>query len=180
MLYPFVRHGLDVLFVGLNPADTSSRKGHYFSTNPSFWNQLYDSGLITSPVNMNIADNVVFGSSKINANGWEYGVTDLINFHVESDSRAVNPTIQNCMDLKQTIINNKPKVVVLLHSKVIKRFVKDFLGKENVKYGNLGKLVDESDTVFFNVPFPHGNAITSEAKVELYKQVKETLESWTR
>lgn len=129
---------------------------------------------------MNIADNVVFGSSKINANGWEYGVTDLINFHVESDSRVVNPTIQNCMDLKQTIINNKPKVVVLLHSKVIKRFVKDFLGKENVKYGNLGKLVDESDTVFFNVPFPHGNAITSEAKVELYKQVKETLESWTR
>ncbi len=94
---------------------------------------------------MNIADNVVFGSSKINANGWEYGVTDLINFHVESDSRVVNPTIQNCIDLKQTIINNKPKVVVLLHSKVIKRFVKDFLGKENVKYGNLGKLVDESD-----------------------------------
>ena len=37
---------------------------------------------------------------------------------------------------------------------------------------------DGSDTVFFNIPFPSGNAITSEVKVELYKQIKETLESW--
>ena len=84
------------------------------------------------------------------------------------------------MDLKQTIINYKPKVVVLLHGKVIKRFVKDFLGRKDVGYGNLGKLIDGSDTVLFNVPFPHGNAITSETKVELYKQVKKTLESWAR
>lgn len=180
MLYPFVRHGLDVLFVGLNPANTSSRKGHYFSTNSAFWNQLYESGLITSPVNMNDADDRVFGSSGINANGWEYGVTDLVNSLAESDSRVVRPTIQNCMDLKQTIINYKPKVVVLLHGKVIKRFVKDFLGRKDVGYGNLGKLIDGSDTVLFNVPFPHGNAITSETKVELYKQVKKTLESWAR
>ena len=66
---------------------------------------------------------------------------------------------------------------MLLHSKVIKHFVKGFLGKEDVEYGNLGKLIDGSDTVFFNVPFPSGNSITSETKVELYKQVKETLES---
>ena len=28
---------------------------------------------------MNVADEQVFGSSKINANHWEYGVTDLVN-----------------------------------------------------------------------------------------------------
>ena len=179
MIYPFVRHGLDILFVGLNPGGTSSNKGHYYSTNPAFWNQLYASGLITRPVNMNVADEQVFGSSRLNANGWEYGVTDLVNFLAESDSREVKPTIDNCMDLMQTIINYKPKVVVLLHSKVIKCFVKVFLGKKDVGCGNLGKLVDGLDTVFFNVPFPHGNNITSKEKVELYKQVKETLESWT-
>ena len=104
MIYPFIRHGLDILFVGLNPANTSSKKGHYFSTNPAFWNQLYDSGLITVPVNMNVADEQVFGSSRVNANHWEYGVTDLVNGLAESNSAVVKPTVRNCIDLMQTII----------------------------------------------------------------------------
>ena len=178
MLYPFVKYGLDILFVGLNPGGTSSDKGHYFSTNPALWNQLYASGLITRPVSMDDADEQVFDSSEINANGWKYGITDLVNYHAESDSRKVRPSRQNCIDLKQTIIKHKPKVAVLLHSKVVKHFVKGLLGKQNVEYGNLGKLIDGCNTVFFNVPFPHGNAITTETKVELYKQIKETLESW--
>ena len=178
MLYPFVRHGLDMLIVGLNPGGTSSQKGHYFSTNSALWNQLYESGLITRPVDKNVADELVFRSSRINANGWEYGITDLVDYLAESDSRKVSPTNENCRKLMQTILENKPKVVVLLHSKVIKHFVKGFLGKGDVEYGNLGKLIDGFDTVFFNVPFPCGNAITSEAKVELYKQVKEVLETW--
>ena len=78
----------------------------------------------------------------------------------------------------QTIINYEPKVVVLLHSKVVKHFVRGYMEKKGVKYGNLGKLVEGCNTVFYNIPFPHGNAITSEVKVELYKQIKETLESW--
>ena len=178
MLYPFVRHGSEILFVGLNPGGTSSQKGHYFSTNSALWNQLYESGLITRPVDKNVADKLVFRSSRINANGWEYGITDLVDYLAESDSRKVNPTRENCKELMQTILEYKPKVVVLLHGKIIKHFVKGFLGKEDVEYGNLGKLIDGFDTVFFNVPFPCGNAITTEAKVELYKQVKEVLETW--
>ncbi len=177
MVYPFLRRGLDILFVGLNPANTSSKKGHYFSTNPAFWNQLYSAGLITKPVDMNVADEQVFGNSAINANHWEYGITDLVNFLAESNSSVVKPTTKNCIDLKQTILEYEPKVVILLHSKVIKHFVKNFLGKEGVEYGNLGKLINGCDTVFFNIPFPHGNAISSDVKVELYKQVKNSLES---
>ena len=139
---------------------------------------MYESGLITRPVDKIVADDLVFGSSGINANGWEYGITDLVNYLAESDSRKVNPTRENCKELMQTILEYKPKVVVLLHGKIIKHLVNGFLGKEDVEYGNLGKLIDGLDTVFFNVPFPCGNAITSEAKVELYKQIKETLESW--
>lgn len=175
MIYPFLRQGLDILFVGLNPANTSSRKGHYFSTNPAFWNQLYEAGLITKPVNMNAADELVFGNSDINANNWEYGVTDLVNFLAESNSSVVKPTEKNCIDLMQTIITYNPKVVILLHSKVIKHFVVKFLGKTEIEYGNLGKLINGCDTIFYNVPFPHGNAITSDFKVKLYKQVKNEL-----
>lgn len=178
MIFPYVRHGLDILFVGLNPANTSSKKGHYFSTNPAFWNQLYGSGLITTPVTMHLGDEQVFGSTRFNVNRWEYGVTDLVNYLAESDSSLVKPTIKNCIDLLQTVIKYEPKVVVLLHSKVIKYFVKNYLGKKSVEYGNLGKLIEGCDTVFYNGPFPHGNAITSEVKVELYKQIKENLELW--
>lgn len=176
MIYPFVRHGLDILFVGLNPANTSSRKGHYFSTNSAFWNQLYDAGLITSRVNKDVADDKVFGSSSINANHWEFGITDLVNGLAESNSSTVKPTEKNCSDLLETIKEYKPKVVVLLHSKVVKYFVERYMEKkEGVEYGNLGELVDGCDTLFFYVPFPHGNTILSEVKVELYRQIKDTL-----
>lgn len=175
MINPFIRQNLDILFVGLNPANTSSEKGHYFSTNPAFWNQLYEAGLITMPVNMDVADDRVFGSSEINYNKWEYGVTDLINYLVESDSSKVKPTMEHCKNLEQSIIRYKPKVVVLLHSKVVKSFVKKHIGRDNVQYGNLGKLIDGCDTIFYNVPFPHGNSITSEVKIRLYKEIKETI-----
>lgn len=175
MIYPFIREGLDILFVGLNPANTSSKKGHYFSTNPAFWNQLYYAGLITKPIDMNRADDIVFGSSDINYKNCQYGVTDLVNYLAESNSSKVKPTEQHCKNLEQSIVKYKPKKVILLHSKVINHFVTKYLHKPVVGYGCLGKLIDNCESVFYNVPFPHGNAITSETKVELYKKIKETL-----
>lgn len=175
MIYPFIREGLDILFVGLNPANTSSKKGHYFSTNPAFWNQLYDAGLITKPVDMNKADDIVFGSSVINYKNCQYGVTDLVNYLAESNSSVVRPTEQHCKDLKQNIVKYRPKKVILLHSKVIKYFVKGYLQKTVAGYGCLGKLIDNCESVFYNVPFPHGNAITSKIKIESYKKIKDAL-----
>ena len=72
-LIPFVRNNLDILFVGLNPAVGSSRNRRYFSANQAIWNQLYDSGLITSRVDKSIADELVFGQKDINFQGWSYG-----------------------------------------------------------------------------------------------------------
>jgi hypothetical protein len=65
-LVPFVRKNLDILFVGLNPAEGSSRNGHYFSVNQAFWNQLYEAGLITKFADKLNADNLIFGSNKYN------------------------------------------------------------------------------------------------------------------
>ena len=175
MIYPFIRANLDILFVGLNPAETSSEKRHYFSTRPDFWNQLYEAGLIKKPVDMNNADEKVFKSSEINYNGWQYGVTDLVNFLAESNSSQVKPTEEDCKKLLQNIRKYKPKVVILLHSKVIKYFVKKHLKNKDAQRGYLGKLVDGCNTVFYNVPFPHGNSIPSNEKIELYKEIKKFL-----
>jgi len=45
--------------------------------------------------------------------------------------------------------------------------------------GVLGKLIENCDTNFFNIAFPHGNTITSEQKVEKYIELKEYLKNST-
>ena len=177
-LTPFIRKDLDILFVGLNPADGSSDKGHYFSVNQAFWNQLYDSGLITQQINKSIADDIVFGSTRINNKGWNYGITDLVTEIADSNSGNINPTVAQNERLKKLIIEIKPKVVVLMHSKVLKRFVKHlgYIPPES-NSGNMGTLIDNCSTVFYNIAFPHGNAIKSEDKVRMYDKIKEFLKN---
>jgi len=44
----YLRPGLDVVFVGFNPGDRSSRIGHYYAGRGNqFWNLLFESGLIS-------------------------------------------------------------------------------------------------------------------------------------
>lgn len=175
-LIPFVRENLDVLFVGLNPAKGSSCNRHYFSVNQAFWNQLYSAGLIISRVDKSNADDVVFGGTSINFQGWSYGVTDLITEIAESDSRQIRPTRKNCEDLRNSILVLKPKVAILLHGKVLDNLL-PFLGcsAPPANSGELGKLIPDCPTMFFNIAFPHGNAITSDSKVAQYKKVKQYL-----
>ncbi|MFZ2286789.1 MAG: uracil-DNA glycosylase family protein [Bacteroidales bacterium] len=176
-LTPFIRNNLDILFVGLNPAEGSNRNKHYFSVNQAFWNQLYYSGLINSRVDKMTADIYVFGSSQINFKGWQYGITDLVTEIAESDSSKIKPTYSDCMRLRDTIRELNPKTVVLLHGVVLKKFL-NFLGYDIPKAnsGRLGKLIENSNSYFFNIAFPHGNAITSEEKVKRYMELKTEIE----
>jgi len=178
-LVPFLRKNLEILFVGLNPAEGSSRNRHYFSVNQAFWNQLYDSKLITEFVDKSIADDIVFGSQTINFNNWNYGITDLVIEIADSNSGSIKPTEKDCIRLKNTIITFKPKTVVLLHGKVLKEFI-DYLGYEipNSNTGKMGQLIKSIDTIFFNIAFPHGNAIASVEKVKRYIELKEFLKKY--
>jgi len=172
-LVPFLRKDLEILFVGLNPAEGSSRNRHYFSVNQAFWNQLYDSRLITEYIDKSRADEIVFGSNKVNFNNWNYGITDLVIEIAESNSGTIKPTEKDCIRLKNTIINFKPKTVVLLHGKVLKEFI-DYLGYSIPisNTGKMGQLLESIDTFFFNIAFPHGNAIASVEKVRRYIELK--------
>ena len=175
-LKPFLKENLDILFVGLNPAKGSDDNGHYFSVKQAFWNQLFKSGLIVMPVDKSNADELVFGDNSINVNNLEYGITDLLNV-AESDSSKVEPTDNDSIQLEKDILKYKPKVVVLLHSKVIKCFVKKHLrtGKKyTANYGKMGQLLERKgcNTMFYYVAFPHGNNISCEKKVARYKEIK--------
>jgi len=175
-LVPFIRHDLEILFVGLNPAKGSSDNRHYFSVNQAFWNQLFDAGLITKKVNKLEADEIVLGSNEINYNGWSYGITDLVPDIAESDSGKVKPTEAHCKKLKDQIQKYKPKVVIFLLKKVSKKFLR-YLGKPPVKanHGKIGQVLENVPTIFYAIAFPHSNNIPSIEKIEKYKEVKNFL-----
>lgn len=175
-LNPLVKPNLDILFVGLNPSNGSSNNGHYFSVNQAFWNQLHNSGLITNSLDKNDADIKVFKGNKYNLNQWNFGITDLIPHIAESKSRKIKPTNEDCEKLKKCIKKNKPKIVIFIHKKVVSSFFRHI----NIKIpasnsGNLGKLMKECDTIFYNIAFPHGNSIATIEKIKLYREVKEIL-----
>ena len=118
-LKPFLKNNLDVLFVGLNPAKGSSDNRHYFSVNQAFWNQLYDSGLITKRVNKMIADELIFGNNEYNCQKLNYGVTYLVTEFAESDSTKITPTLNDVKRIIGVIIKYQPKKVVILNGKVL-------------------------------------------------------------
>jgi len=175
-LIPFIRHDLQILFVGLNPAKGSNDNRHYFSVNQAFWNQLYDAGLIIEKVDKFVADNIVFGSNDVNFRGWSYGITDLITDIAESDSGKVKSTEAHCKKLKDQILKYKPKVVILLLKKVSKNFLR-YLEKPSVKanHGKIGQVLENCPIMFYAIAFPHSNNIPSKEKVEKYKDVKNYL-----
>lgn len=176
-LKPFVRENLDILFVGLNPAVISNQKGHYFSVKQSLWSQLYRSGLILKEVNKDIADELIFGGTALNIDQRDFGITDLVTHVANSNSKEIKPTEEDCELLEKVILRNKPKVVIILHSKVLKAFVFRYLKKGKVpsNSGSMGKLLEGCDTIFYNIAFPHGNSISDEEKIEKYREVKELI-----
>jgi len=177
-LKPFVRKNLDILFVGLNPAKGSSENGHYFSVKQSFWNQLQKAGLITEHIDKMIADDIVFGSTIKNVNNWNYGITDLITEIAESDSRRINPTTNDCIRLEKLIKELNPLTVVLLHSKVLKKFTKYLsINQPKANSGKMGKIINGSNSFFYNIAFPHGNAIADELKIDKYNDLKQFIQT---
>jgi len=175
-LVPFLRSDLDILFVGLNPAKGSSDNGHYFSVNQAFWNQLFQSGLILKQISKLVADNIVFGNNKYNFNEWNYGITDLVSAIAESDSSKIKPTFRDSIALIDELKKHKPKMAILLHGKVLSNLCDHLnIATPKANSGNMGQLVNDCSTIFFNIAFPHGNAINSNDKINRYKELKDDL-----
>jgi hypothetical protein len=176
-LTPFLRQGLDILFVGLNPAKGSSDKGRYFSVNQAFWDQLLAAGLITLRVDKSSADVIVFGSTSVNVHNWQFGMTDLVSDIACSNSRLIRPTRGHTEKLIHQVDVMKPRATILMHSKVTKA-VCEYLGipYSGANPGRIGVSEERVGTALFGVAFPHGNWVANSDKVIRYIQVREFLE----
>tara|TARA_B100000131_G_C17797626_1_gene484060 strand:- start:36 stop:605 length:570 start_codon:yes stop_codon:yes gene_type:complete len=172
-LKPFIRKNLDILFIALNPPEESNKKGHYFSVKQSLWNQLYKSGLISEIVDKEIADEQVFGSNKLNYNNWQYGIIDLVPDIVKTDGAKVKPTDDHVKKLIENICYYKPKIALIIEYKVRDKIYKKGIPMDT---GYIGRILEEDyecKTEFFLIPFPHGDSVKHDIKIDLYKKVKQ-------
>lgn len=170
----YLRENLDVLFIALNPPTQSNNNGHYFSGKQSlFFKQMYLSGLITMDLDKLIADELIFGGNEYNYKNKNYGVIDLLPSTEETNSGKVKVKISDVELMINRIKRNKPKVVCIIHSIVMKHF-KKATGIE-LKIGYNGKIFEELDTVFYCNYFPNGNNITTEEKVKVYENLRNGL-----
>lgn len=177
-LKPFIRKNLDVLFVALNPPFQSNKNEHYFSGKQSrFFKLLFLSGLITTNIDKSQVDEKIFGDNLYNYNKSNFGVTDLVQHLVETNSSKVKATREDVFLLCKTIIDYSPKYVCIIHSKVKDAFERynneHIIG--NLSYGNCGKILKNCKSIFFYNYFPNGNNIPDGPKLKIYDELKSLL-----
>lgn len=175
-LRPFLRSNLGVLFVALNPPAQSNANGHYFSgSNSRFFELLFQSGLITERVPKANADEVVFGSNVANHGKAEFGIVDLVDDVVETNSSRVRPSPGNVDSLLKHIRELSPRFVCVIHSKV--RDALNSYGRltRPLTYGPCGAILPGSATQFVLNYFPNGNSVDDETKLRIFRELRDAL-----
>lgn len=164
-LTEYIHDEMDLFFVALNAPEVSNNNGHWFSRNLSFWNVLFDAGIITGKITNALEGDVkVFGSSAINFNNWIIGVTDLNREVVQTNSQGVITNDEQVQRILKILDAKKVKRLVLMHSKVATAFEEAHLIRRNFNNGTnaYGKVGQYKDTEIFQVPF-HNASIENKA-----------------
>jgi len=169
-LRPFLRPQLDALFVALNSPTQSNDNGHYFSGRGSrFFYLLYLSGLITKELPKATADETMFGSTSVNHKGCAFGVVDLVDDLVQTNSGKVRPTRQHVDLLFARIREFKPRFVCVIHSKVRKALNKNLESADQLDYGICDSLLRGSKSVFVLSYFPNENNVPDQKKLRIFR-----------
>jgi hypothetical protein len=175
-LRAFLRPQLDVLFVALNPPAQANDNGHYFSGRGSrFFHLLYLSGLITKDLPKATADETVFGSTTVNHKGCAFGVVDLVDDLVQTNSGKVRPTRRHVDLLFARIREFSPRFVCVIHSKVRDALNKSPELTDQLDCGICGPLLRASESVFVLNYFPNGNNVPDEKKLRIFQALRDKL-----
>jgi hypothetical protein len=175
-LKSYLRPGLDILFIALNPPRQSNSNGHYFSGKGSrFFKLLAASGLITREIPQARADEVVFGATGINYGRSSFGVVDLVDDLVDTDSTRVRITPHHVACLLDRVREQSPRFACVIHARV-----RDGLNRHGnlhspLKYGWCGGVVRGCATEFVLNYFPNGNSITDETKIRIFQLLRQRL-----
>ena len=78
----YLRQGLDLVFVGINPGTRSAAAGHHYAgPGNHFWPLLYESGLVTEPLTFRDDARVL---------EWNIGLTNIVDRAVRLRSRDLS------------------------------------------------------------------------------------------
>jgi TDG/mug DNA glycosylase family protein len=162
MLKPFLRAGLDVLFVGFNPHPTSWERGRYYA-HGSLWRVLRKSGVAPS----------IQDDSQLFAHN--FGITDLVHDRPTREAREVagEDYARGAARLRRQIARLRPRVVCFTGKGVYRHFTRLGAG-EDVQYGPAGGY---KDSLLFVAPFPSHKWMTDAEKAAHYRKLKRLLKT---
>ncbi|MBM4257218.1 MAG: mismatch-specific DNA-glycosylase [Deltaproteobacteria bacterium] len=100
----YLREGLDLAFIGLNPGLYSAQVGHYFAFKPNrFWTALSASGLVPEPVGP---------EDDVRLPDWGIGLTDIVKRPTRGiHELARREFILGAKTLEAKIVRYQPHVV---------------------------------------------------------------------
>ena len=161
MLKPFLRPGLDVLFVGFNPHPSSWERGKYYA-HGSLWRILRKSGLAPD-----IRDDTQLFE-------YNFGITDLVPGRPTREAREISDADYRraAARLRRTLAQLAPRVVCLTGKDVFRHFAG--LGRKvSVEYGLAGRF---GESLVFVAPFPSHKWMTDAEKAGHYRQIRALVE----
>ena len=133
------------------------------------------SGLITREIPRGHADEIVFGTTEINCAGAAFGVVDLVDDLVETDSKRVHPTPRHVARLLDRVRELDARFACVIHSKV-----RDSLNhygqlRSQMGYGWCGPVLPNCTTEFVVNSFPNGNSIVDAEKIRIFRLLRDRL-----
>jgi TDG/mug DNA glycosylase family protein len=101
----YIKNGLDILFIGINPGLVSAYKGNYYSSPGNhFWKALYLSGLVSNPVSPT-DDHLLLEDG--------FGFTDVVKRATpKSADLQKKELIEGSVILKEKLVKYQPKIAV--------------------------------------------------------------------
>ena len=166
----YLRPGLDIVFIGLNPSSISVREGHYFA-NPRnrFWMALNRSGLV--PVQL---------SPALDKQLMDYGIglTDLIK-RPTSQASGLNASDyrEGTPELKAKLLDYRPAIACfhgMMCYRAYLKYAEGLQGKPSKEKPDLGlqpHLIGQSQVFVVPNPSPANAQYSLGALVDWYQQL---------
>jgi len=153
MLTPFLRPGLDVLFVGFNPHPYSWERGWYYA-HGSLWRILRKSGLAADIRD----DSQLFD--------YNFGITDLVHDRPTREAKEIGDEeyARAAARFRRQVARLKPRVVCLTGKDVFRHFA-GWKRSAAVEYGLAGHF---AASLVFVAPFPSHKWMKDEEKARYY------------
>lgn len=156
MLKPFLRPGLDVLFVGFNPHPYSWERGRYYA-HGSLWRVLRKSGLAPEIRD----DSQLFD--------YNFGITDLVPDRPTREAKEIPDAEYRAaaVRFRRRLPRLKPRVVCFTGKDVFRHFA-GLKRSAKIDYGLAGR---SGASLLFVAPFPSHKWMTDAEKARHYSAI---------